>query len=60
MDNETEKVTILKFSDDGGTTIDDVVARELPLTIMFNNKILITITFHMTYSGPAPHKIINN
>ncbi|MFC1952936.1 formate dehydrogenase accessory sulfurtransferase FdhD [Chloroflexota bacterium] len=43
MDNETEKVTILKFNDEGSTTIEDVVVRELPLTIILNNKELVTL-----------------
>jgi len=43
MDNETEKVTILKFSDENSTSIEDIVARELPLTIIYNNKELVTL-----------------
>ncbi|MFC2014428.1 formate dehydrogenase accessory sulfurtransferase FdhD [Chloroflexota bacterium] len=43
MDNETEKVTIQKFNDEGRTSIDDVVARELPLTIILNDKELVTL-----------------
>ncbi|MFC1992080.1 formate dehydrogenase accessory sulfurtransferase FdhD, partial [Chloroflexota bacterium] len=43
MENETEKVTILKFNEEGRTNIEDVVARELPLTIILNNKELVTL-----------------
>ncbi|MEE8414366.1 MAG: formate dehydrogenase accessory sulfurtransferase FdhD [Dehalococcoidales bacterium] len=43
MENETEKVTILKFNDEGRTSTEDVVARESPLTIILNNKELVTL-----------------
>jgi len=43
MDNETEKVTILKFNDEDSTTIEDIVVKEMPLTIIYNNKELVTL-----------------
>lgn len=43
MDNETEKVTILKFNDESSTTVEDIVVREMPLTIILNNKELVTL-----------------
>jgi len=37
MDNGTEKVSILRFNETGGTGIGDVVAREAVLTIILTN-----------------------
>jgi FdhD protein len=43
MDGETEKVSILKFAETGSTSIEDVVAKESPLTIILNNRELVTL-----------------
>jgi FdhD protein len=43
MDNETEKFSILKLTERGGSSIDDVVAKEFPLTIILNNQELLTL-----------------
>jgi len=43
MDNETEKISILKFTETGSVSIEDVVARESPLTIILNNQELATL-----------------
>ena len=43
MDNETEKFSILKLTERGSSSIDDVVAREFPLTIILNNQELVTL-----------------
>lgn len=43
MDNETEKFPILKLTENGSSSIEDVVARESPLTIIFNNQELVTL-----------------
>jgi len=43
MDNETEKFPILKLTGKGSSSIEDVVARESPLTIIFNNQELVTL-----------------
>jgi FdhD protein len=43
MDNETEKFPILKFTERGSSSMEDVVAREYPLTIIFNNQELVTL-----------------
>ena len=37
MDNETEQFSILKLTERGSSSMEDVVARESPLTIIFNN-----------------------
>jgi FdhD protein len=43
MDNETEKFSILKLTERGSSSIDDVVAKEFPLTIILNNQELVTL-----------------
>jgi FdhD protein len=43
MDNETEKVSILKFTETGSSSIEDMVARESPLTIILNNREMVTL-----------------
>jgi len=43
MDNETEKFSILKLTEKGSSSIDDVVAKESPLTIILNNQELVTV-----------------
>ena len=43
MTSETENITILRLTDEGQSTIDDVVVREFPLTIIFNNQELVTL-----------------
>jgi len=43
MDNETEKLSILKFTERGSSNVEDIVVKELPLTIILNNKELVTL-----------------
>lgn len=43
MDNETERVSILKFTETGSTGIEDMVAKESPLTVILNNRELVTL-----------------
>lgn len=43
MDNETERVSISKFTETGSSSIEDMVARESPLTIILNNRELVTL-----------------
>jgi len=43
MDNEVEKISILRFTEEGGCNIEDVVAKELPLTIILNDHELVTL-----------------
>jgi FdhD protein len=43
MDNDTEKVSILKYTEAGSSSGEDVVARESPLTIILNNRELVTL-----------------
>jgi len=43
MDNGTEKISILKLSEKGSSSIEDVVAKEFPLTIILNNQELVTL-----------------
>jgi FdhD protein len=43
LDNETEKVSILKLTEKGSSSIEDVVAKEFPLTIILNNQELVTL-----------------
>ena len=43
MDNELEKISILKLSERGSSSIEDVVAKEFPLTIILNNRELVTL-----------------
>ncbi len=41
--NEVEKIPILRFTEEGGRNIEDMVAREFPLTIILNNEELVTL-----------------
>jgi FdhD protein len=43
MDNETEKLAVLKLTETGSTSIEDMVAKEFPLTITLNNLELATL-----------------
>ena len=43
MENETEKISILRLTEKGRSSIEDVVAREFPLTIILNNQELVTL-----------------
>jgi len=43
MDNETEKISILKLTEKGSSSIEDVVAKEFPLIIILNNHELVTL-----------------
>ena len=42
-DNETEKVPVLKFAEKGSRSVEDIVAKESPLTIILNNRKLVTL-----------------
>jgi len=43
MSGEVEKIPILRFTEGGRNNIEDVVAREFPLTIILNNQELVTL-----------------
>lgn len=43
MESEIEKVPILRLTEESRNNIDDVVAREFPLTIILNNQELVTL-----------------
>ncbi|MFC2039053.1 formate dehydrogenase accessory sulfurtransferase FdhD [Chloroflexota bacterium] len=43
MENEVVKVPIVRLTEEGSTDIEDIVAREFPLTIMVNNQELVTL-----------------
>ncbi len=43
MRSDVEHVKIWRFSEEAGTSVDDVVAREFPLTIIFNDRELVTL-----------------
>jgi len=43
MENEIEKVPILRLTEESIGTIDDVVVREFPLTIILNDQELVTL-----------------
>lgn len=43
MDNEIERISILRFSRESRENLEDVVTREFPLTIIFNNEELVTL-----------------
>jgi FdhD protein len=43
MENEIERVSILRFTEEDASNIEDVVAREFPLTIILNNQELVTL-----------------
>ena len=43
MDDEVEKVAILRLTEEGSSNIDDMIAREFPLTLILNNQELVTL-----------------
>jgi len=43
MEGEIEKIPILRLTEESRSNIDDVVAREFPLTIILNNQELVTL-----------------
>lgn len=43
MQNELAKIPILKVTEESSSNVEDVVAREAPLTIIFNNQELVTL-----------------
>ena len=43
MDNEVEKIPILRLTEAARNNIEDMVAREFPLTIILNNQELVTL-----------------
>ena len=43
MDNEIEKIPILRLTEESRNNIEDVVAMEFPLTIILNNQELVTL-----------------
>ncbi|MFH1624644.1 MAG: formate dehydrogenase accessory sulfurtransferase FdhD [Pseudomonadota bacterium] len=43
MENEIEKIPIFRLTEESRSRIEDVVAREFPLTIILNNQELVTL-----------------
>jgi len=43
MDSEIEKINILRLTEEGRESIEDVVVREYPFTIVLNNEELVTM-----------------
>lgn len=43
MDSEVQNVQVCKFTEQGATRIEDVVAREFPFTIIVNNQEMVTL-----------------
>ncbi len=43
MDNDTEKLAVLKLTETSSSSIEDVVAKESPLTIILNNTEVVTL-----------------
>jgi FdhD protein len=43
MENEIEKIPILRLTEGGRSNIEDAVAREFPVTIVLNNQELVTL-----------------
>jgi len=43
MDNDTEKLAVLKLTETSSSSIEDVVAKESPLTIIVNNREVVTL-----------------
>ena len=43
MENEVERFPILRFTKEGKSSLEEVVAREFPLTIILNNQELVTL-----------------
>jgi FdhD protein len=43
MDSEIEKINVLRLTEEGRESIEDVVVREFPITIILNNEELVTM-----------------
>jgi len=43
MENAIERFPVLRLTEKGGSNIEDIVAREFPLTIVLNNQELVTL-----------------
>lgn len=43
MDSEIEKINILRLTEEGRESIEDIVVREFPFTIILNNEELVTM-----------------
>jgi FdhD protein len=43
MDSEIEKINVLRLTEDGRESIEDIVVREFPVTIILNNEELVTM-----------------
>jgi len=43
MENDVEKIPIVRLTEAGGSNIEDIVVREFPLTIILNNQELVTL-----------------
>jgi FdhD protein len=43
MDSEVEKINVLRLTEDGRESIEDIVVREFPITIILNNEELVTM-----------------
>ena len=43
MENEVERLPILRLNEESESSIEDVLAREFPLTIILNNQELVTL-----------------
>ena len=43
METEVGQVEVWRVSEDAGTTVQDVVAREFPLTVVLNDRELVTL-----------------
>jgi len=43
MENETAKISMLRLTEEDRSNMEDVVAREFPLTIILNNQELVTL-----------------
>ena len=43
MDSAIEKINILRLTEDGRESIEDIVVREFPITIILNNEELVTM-----------------
>src|SRR3972149_1897177 len=43
INNETRTIPVLQLTEEGRNRLEDVVARETPVTIVFNNQELVTL-----------------
>ncbi|MBI2852030.1 MAG: formate dehydrogenase accessory sulfurtransferase FdhD [Chloroflexi bacterium] len=43
MSGEIEKIAVVRLSEEGRECLEDVVARETPVTLLFNNQELVTV-----------------